>query len=261
MPIQAPCLPRLSTDAMRELDYTVMGQAFASHHELGRMCDEPVYQADLAARLTEIGITARREHQIRVTHRDFVKVYEVDLIVADKIVYELKAVASLLGEHEAQLLNYLLLTNTAHGKLINFRPGKVESRFVNAPIDDARRRQFRIVYDSLTADASPLRDLLMGLIEDWGMFLDLALYTQALTHFLGGEAKVIQQVPMTRGEIPLGNQRLYLFSHDAAFRITGFKHDLAAQEAHLRRMLELTPLNAIHWINLCRDEASLVTIQ
>ena len=261
MPIDAPSLPRLSTDAMRELDYLVMGHAFASHHELGRMCDESVYQADLAARLVEVGLAARPEVPIRVTHRDFVKLYQIDLVVAGKFVYELKAVASLLGEHEAQLLNYLLLTNTAHGKLVNFRPGKVESRFVNSPVGEARRRQFRVVCDSFAVEASPLRDLLLNLIEDWGMFLDLSLYTQALTHFLGGEATVIQQVPMTRGKVSLGHQRLHLFSKDSAFRVTGIKHDLSTQESHLRRLLELTPLKAIHWINLCRDEISLVTIR
>ncbi len=261
MPIEAPNLPRLSTESMRELDYAVMGHAFAAHRELGRMCDEPVYQADLAARLVAAGIPALREEAIRVTHRDFVKRYEIDLIAGGQCIYELKAVDKLLGEHEAQLLNYLLLTNTAHGKLINFRPGKVESRFVNAPINDVQRRQFRLVYDTLSADATLLRDLLVGLIEDWGMFLDLALYTQALTHFLGGEDKVIQMVPMTRGRIPLGHQRLHLFSEDAAFRVTGFKDELAAQESHLRRLLELTPLKAIHWINLCRDEVRLVTVR
>ena len=261
MPIEAPILPRLSTDEMRELDYIVMGHAFASHHELGRLCDEPVYQADLAARLRSAGISARREERICVRHRDFVKPYDIDLIVADKCIYELKAVASLIGEHESQLLNYLLLTNAAHGKLVNFRPGKVESRFVNAPVDDVRRRQFRIVRDSLEASASSLRDLVLELITDWGMFLDLSLYTQALVHFLGGDERVLQMVPMMRGTEPLGNQRVQLYSPDVAFRVTGFKHDLASQQAHLRQMLKLTPLRAIHWINLCRDEISLVTVR
>lgn len=261
MPIEAPILPRLSTDAMRELDYIVMGHAFDSHHELGRMCDEPIYQADLAARLLGAGIVVQREVHVWVTHRGFVKRYEIDLVVGNKFLYELKAVAGVLADHEAQLLNYLLLTNTAHGKVINFRPAKVESRFVNAPVDEARRRQFHIVRDSLSSEASMLRDLLRELVKDWGMFLDLSLYTQALTHFLGGEEAVVRPVPMTRGTIPLGNQRLHLFSKDAAFFVTGFKQDLTTHEGHLRRVLGLTPLKAIHWINLCRDEISLVTVQ
>jgi GxxExxY protein len=224
------------------------------------MCDECVYQADLAARLTAADIGAQREVRVRVWHGDFEKLYQLDLVVAGRFVYELKTVASLVGEHEAQLLNYLLLTNTAHGKLINFRPGKVETRFVNASVDDTARRKMRLVRNEFTNDAATLRDTVLSLAKDWGLFLDLALYTEALTHFLGGEEKVYRAVPMNRDGIPLGNQRMLLCSDEAAFRVTGFKDGLPAQEEHLRRMLKLMPLKAIHWINLCRNEVSLVTI-
>jgi len=50
MPIETPVLsPRLSEAEMRELDDVVMAQAFASQHELGRLCEEFIYQADLDA--------------------------------------------------------------------------------------------------------------------------------------------------------------------------------------------------------------------
>lgn len=260
MPINMPQLPRLTSDALRSLDYQVMRHAFDSHNELGRMCDECVYQADLAARLNAAGIHARREVPIQLSHENFVKHYALDLVVDDSFVYELKVVASLQGEHQAQLLNYLYLTNTGHGKLINFRPGKVESRFVNAPIDDLLRRKYRVAQDTFSHDASALRDMLMSLLDDWGLFLDLAAYTEALTHLLGGEERVLTLVPMTRAGIELGNQRIHLFSPDSAFRVTGFKEDLASQEQHLKRLLALTPLRQIHWINLCRDEIRLTTL-
>jgi len=182
------------------------------------------------------------------------------LIVGESFVYEFKTVAVLLGEHEAQLLNYLLLTNTAHGKLVNFRPSKVISRFVNAPVDKERRRTIKIVCDEFTKDAISLRTILLDLLRDWGMFLDLALYVQALTHLLGGEEDVTRMIPTARGKVPLGNQQMHPFSDYAAFRITGFKGDLSAQEHHLRRMLRLTSLKSIDWINLCREEVSLVTV-
>jgi GxxExxY protein len=261
MPIESPELPRLGSDDMRAIDYEVMRHAFASQNELGRLCDEGVYQADVAARLRAAGIEARHEVPLRVWHGTFEKIYRLDLIAAESFVYEFKTVAALVGEHDAQLLNYLLLTNTAHGKLINFRPSKVAARFVNAPVDDKRRREIRFVADRFTDDAASLRALLLDLLADWGMFLDLALYTQALTHFLGGEDQVIRMIPMARGEIPLGNQRMHLLSDSSAFRLTGFKTDLSAQEHHIRRMLSLTSLESIHWINLCREEVSLVTVR
>ena len=45
MPIHCPItFPRLSEDDMRAIDYAVMGHAFATHTQLGRLCDESVYQ-------------------------------------------------------------------------------------------------------------------------------------------------------------------------------------------------------------------------
>ena len=261
MPVESLGLPRLGTEDMRAVDYEVMREAFASHNELGKLCDERVHQADVAARLRAVGMAARIEVPVRIWHADFEKIYELDLIAADSFVYEFKTVAALVGKHEAQLLNYLLLTDTAHGKLINFRPDRVETKFVNAPVDDQRRREFRLVEDGFTADATPLRTVLLDLLADWGMYLDFSLYTQALTHFLGGKDRVIRMVPVARGSIPLGNQRMHLLSDHAAFHLTGFKGDLPAHEQHVRRILNLTCLEFIHWINLCRDEVSCITVR
>ena len=52
--------------------------------------------------------------------RPLQKQYEPDLIVLGEIVLELKAVKSLLPEHEAQLINYMRITKQPVGYLINF---------------------------------------------------------------------------------------------------------------------------------------------
>ena len=46
--------------------------------------------------------------------------YQIDVLVEDSIILELKAVESLLPIHEAQLLTYLRLANKKLGLLINF---------------------------------------------------------------------------------------------------------------------------------------------
>lgn len=58
--------------------------------------------------------------------------YIPDLIAFAEIVVELKAVKALLPEHEAQLLNYMRITKSAVGYLINFcHPSAVEwKRFI-----------------------------------------------------------------------------------------------------------------------------------
>jgi GxxExxY protein len=46
--------------------------------------------------------------------------YEMDIVVEDKIVLELKCVSALLPVHEAQLLSYLRLGKMRVGLLMNF---------------------------------------------------------------------------------------------------------------------------------------------
>ena len=46
--------------------------------------------------------------------------YRIDLIVANEVVVELKAVERVLSVHEAQLLTYLKLTGKRVGLVINF---------------------------------------------------------------------------------------------------------------------------------------------
>ena len=49
MPIHCPVsIASLSADEFEKLDYRVMGHAYASQNELGRLCDECAYQADLS---------------------------------------------------------------------------------------------------------------------------------------------------------------------------------------------------------------------
>lgn len=131
MPITSPIsLTQISQDEFAELDYCVMRYAFECQNRLGRLCDEVIYQNDLASRLRSGGLSALTEVAVRVTHRDFVKKYMLDLVIANAGIYELKTALALVGAHEAQLLNYLFLCGAHHGKLINFRPARVESRLL-----------------------------------------------------------------------------------------------------------------------------------
>lgn len=261
MPIEGPKLPRLSSDDVRELDYQVMGVAFQTHEQLGCMCDELIYENDLSASLMNVDFAADVEVPVRVSHGDFEKIYRIDLIADNRFIYELKTVARLTNEHEAQLINYLLLTNTAHGKLINFRPEKVESRFINAPVSASERMRYEVIKDSMTIDADQLREIVLRLIDDWGMFLDLGLYTEAITFLVGGEDRIVRTIPLSRNGVQLGTQRFRLLNDESAFRVTGFKRDLNSHRYHLQRLLKRTPLKRIHWINFCRNELSLATIE
>jgi GxxExxY protein len=123
----------------------------------------------LAARLEAAGLTARTEVPVTVTHRDFAKIYSLDLVVANAGIYELKTATTLVGAHEAQLLNYLFLCGSRHGKLIIFRPGNVETRFVNTTLSQTERLQFAVEADDwLERDQTDqaFRESILSLLQD-----------------------------------------------------------------------------------------------
>ena len=96
MPIHCPvAFPRLTETEMREFDYVVMGHAFATHTALGCLCDEAVYQTHLSHRLAAGGIQVELEVPLTLTFRGFIKPLYLDLIVAGRVIYELKTVAVL----------------------------------------------------------------------------------------------------------------------------------------------------------------------
>ena len=104
----------------------VMFHVFASQNELGCLCDEAVYQNDIALRLEAAGLgPVAKEVPVSVSLRDFTKTYCLDLVVQESFISELKTSITLSKEHDSQLLNYLLLLETPHGKLINLRPSAI----------------------------------------------------------------------------------------------------------------------------------------
>jgi GxxExxY protein len=246
-----------------KLDYQVMRHAFECQNELGRLCDEVIYQNDLAARLETAGLPTLKEVPVTVAHRDFTKIYWLDLVVAQAGIYELKTVTALVGAHEAQLLNYLFLCGSNHGKLINFRPVIVESRFLNTTLSQAERRQFSVEaedWQEPNRTDVDFREGLVGLLQDWGGWLDLDLYTEALVHFAGGADRVAQMLPLTKGQSGLGKQRFHLLNPETAFRVTAMTDGAADYEHHLRSLLRISPLRAIQWVNLARNRIQLVSL-
>jgi len=264
MPISCPLALRcLGAAEFEQIDYRVMGHAFASQNELGRLCEEGVYQRDLQARLLADGFgNVRIEMPVTVSHGGFSKVYFLDL-VADHAIYELKAAVALTREHQAQLLHYLFLLGVTRGKLINFRPPKVEGR-IHATRLTAQLRH-RVTLDvarwrAIAGECAVLREAMAELIADWGAFLDFALYQEALTHLLGGEQRVIQRLPLRRGRILLGTQQFHVHSPGVAFQVTSVSAGLEATEGHLRRLVSLADLGALQWINLNRSTIQFITL-
>jgi len=102
--------------------YALMGACFNVYNEKGSGFLEPVYQECLEIELEYQGIPfeAQKEITLHYRGRELKQRYKPDLICHDKIIIEAKAVAQLLPEHRAQVLNYLHATGLKLGLLVNF---------------------------------------------------------------------------------------------------------------------------------------------
>src|ERR1043166_870565 len=249
MPITSPVsLNPIRQQEFAQLDYAVMRHAFECQNQLGRLCDEQIYQNDLAARLEAADVPVQTEVPVTVTCRDFTKTYYLDLVVANAGIYELKTSLNLVGEHDAQLLNYLFLREASHGKLINFRPAQVESRFINTTLTHQERRNFEVqtrAWQERDQTDRILRENVIAMLEDWGCWLDVALYTEALIHFAGGETQVVQSVPLVRSNLSLGKQHFNLLNAETAFRVTALTEGMEDYQRDLRCLLGASPLRTI----------------
>lgn len=113
---------------LQQEGYDFMNACFAVHNELGGGFLEEVYQESLELELTDrhIPFVSQPKLQLFYKGRPLKKHYEADLIVVGEILVELKAVKSLLPEHEAQLINYLKATRKRVGYLVNFAAPRVQ---------------------------------------------------------------------------------------------------------------------------------------
>lgn len=105
-----------------EIAKVVVDTALRVHKTLGPGLLESVYQVVLAYELRKLGFDVKREEPVPLRYESlvFVESFRADLIVADKVILEIKSVDVLGPIHKKQLLTYLGLTNTKLGLVLNF---------------------------------------------------------------------------------------------------------------------------------------------
>ena len=140
-----------------------------------------------------------------------------------------------------------------------FRPASVESRFINAPITRAERLTFR-VSDSNWRGPAAFHDLVVDLLRDWGTCLEVSLYHLAVTHLLDSELAVSEFLPLRRAGASLGSQRFDLIGPEEALRITAYEQLPVHFSRHLKRLLQLSPRRATHWVNVGRGVVTFTTV-
>lgn len=120
-----------------EISRCVIGAAIEVHKHLGPGLLESVYQQCMVRELQLQAINVDTELMLKGEYKglNFDIDYRMDMLVANKVVVELKVVEALLPVHKAQLLSYMRLSEIKLGLLINFNEAVVRDgikRIVNS---------------------------------------------------------------------------------------------------------------------------------
>ena len=105
-----------------ELSKRLLGIAIKLHREMGCGFKEKVYQDAFEVLLQEEGIQYEREKHIDLVFHGVYLEHDFfyDFLIEDKIGVEIKAMNEIIGEFEAQIINYLHVSNHKLGLLLNF---------------------------------------------------------------------------------------------------------------------------------------------
>jgi GxxExxY protein len=109
------------TKELDGLTEAVIGAAIDVHRVLGPGFPEAVYERALCIELAARSIEFVQQAVVLVNYKDApVGEARLDVLVADKLVVELKSVEAYSPVHRAQVLSYLRATGLPLGLLINF---------------------------------------------------------------------------------------------------------------------------------------------
>jgi len=110
-----------------ELTSSILNCCFEVMKELGPGFSESVYKNALLIAMRQKGLQVEVEQSFEVVFRGAViGRYRTDLVVGQTVIVELKCCENLVREHQAQLFNYLKVSQLPIGLLVNFHRGKLE---------------------------------------------------------------------------------------------------------------------------------------
>jgi GxxExxY protein len=101
---------------------TVVDAAIRVHRDLGPGLLETVYEVVLARELERRGLQVQRQVPVPIIYGGlwFEEGFRADIIVAGKVILELKSVEQMGRMHAKQVFTYLKLTGLRLGYLLNF---------------------------------------------------------------------------------------------------------------------------------------------
>jgi GxxExxY protein len=105
-----------------QIGHSIIGAALKVHSAVGPGLLESAYETCLVYELEKRNLPVRRQVVIPFRYEALTidNGYRIDLLVAELVVVELKALEAILPIHRAQLLSYLRLGGFKLGFLLNF---------------------------------------------------------------------------------------------------------------------------------------------
>jgi len=105
-----------------EIGTIVIETAIVMHRELGPGLLETVYEVVLARELQDRGLRVERQVPVPIRYKNirFDEAFRADIVIAGKVILELKSVERVTAAHKKQVQTYLRLTGCKLGYLLNF---------------------------------------------------------------------------------------------------------------------------------------------
>lgn len=162
----------------KELSYQIVGCVFDVHNDVGPGLREECYQKAMEQRLDEKGIPYLAKPRTRrelVYRGQVVDIFEPDLVVADRVIPELKhQPEGFAPENVSQLITYLKFWNLDLGLLVNFAmDSAIIERIPHQPAEPTLDENYEHITDVIQPQHKPLlraiRDGLVRLFEEIGL--------------------------------------------------------------------------------------------
>jgi GxxExxY protein len=121
---------------INDLTDRILGACIEVHRHLGPGLLESAYEDCVVHELGIRGIPCERQVPIPLIYKSIVHpdAYRIDILVARRVVVEIKAVEKLLPIHSAQVITYINIADVGVGLLLNFHAARLcdqLKRFVN----------------------------------------------------------------------------------------------------------------------------------
>ncbi len=161
----------------KELSYVVNGCIFDVHNEVGPGLREECYQKAMERRLAEANLVALAKPATRrelLHHGEVADVFEPDLLVAHRIILELKAQPEPFApENFTQILSYLKFWDFQLGLLVNFGQSQaVIVRVPYTPVASQVEENYDFIKELITPEPRPtlvqVREGLLAIHDQFG---------------------------------------------------------------------------------------------